>query len=164
MAFNCLILTCLINSNSIKDGACSVGIKKIPGEKILFFLVDNLSNPNSCIRNDFKLKGPICDLVIYHQALDKKTICLTELKGHEVFQAVKQIINTKEKFTEKLIQNTKGLKCNRALKNIIWKANIVFHGSAPQQTKKYKTALLAHFKKGNIKIDHGSELGQFIRE
>jgi hypothetical protein len=164
LPFNTLILTCLHRGTSYSEKGIDVKIEPRTDEMVLFFIIDDQSNPKSKLRQNLEIEGSICDLLVYcaFRNSDEKIICLVELKGNDIDKAVRQIINTYESFKKRYsdLQNLK-----QQLKPITWKAYIRLGGSAPIRIKDQNRASLksALNNNKNFKFSRENDIGNFLR-
>ena len=156
MPFNTLLLTCLHPGTSFGEVHNRVSVQQKSDEPILFFVTDDQSNSVSTLRSDLKMGGAVCDLVIFYAQGNKKTLCLVELKGSDLEQAVEQIINTYQHLKRTLKQPHRRL--------IGWKAYIQISGSIPKELKELQKSLHNIFGKHNYAIARDDrEFANFIR-
>ncbi|MDD1424727.1 hypothetical protein MEO94_09615 [Dolichospermum sp. ST_sed9] len=161
MPFNTLLLSCCLlpGKTSLKENGVEVSLQPSSGETILFFHIDEKSNPNCKFR---KLLGldregmKICDLIVFYAQDNEKIICFVELKGGDIKTAKDQVINTYTYF-KKLLKKTDPLLKFTAKTYI--KSNV----SGPQEMGKYQEELKAEFGEGNCRISKNSDLGTFLR-
>lgn len=162
MPFNTLLLTCLKSGKSFSEGRARVRVSRpkeyASKETVLFFSVDDQSNPRSTLRDDLEMEGALCDLVVFYapDSGDKKVLCLVELKGKDIKHAVEQVTNTcrslKNNFNKTHIQQ------------ITWKAYIRTTGGAPKNTKQdMDKGLAKSFDKNNYKISNEENIWEFLR-
>jgi hypothetical protein len=166
MPCNCLLLTCLTNGTSFNDSGLSIKVNVSKDEKVLFFVIDDMSNKESTLRDDLNIKDSICDLIIYRKGINKKTFCFVELKGGDIPKAVRQILNTKQKIVQAFNQSTQDKKCGNYYKKLIWKAVITIHSSSPVRTKEYSKQIKQIediFGKNNYQITRNTDLSKFLR-
>lgn len=163
MPFNTLLLTSLIHGTSFSEGRCQVRLCLEPGETVLFFVVDDQSNPDCTLRQDFGVTGSICDLVVFYVRGHNKVICLVELKGSDIERAIEQVTSTRRFLQESLRQLAKCKEFRSHLRQIEWKAYIHPHGSVPRDTKRLCKPLQQDFGKGNFDISRKEDLGEFLR-
>ncbi|AVH72808.1 hypothetical protein [Nostoc sp. 'Lobaria pulmonaria (5183) cyanobiont'] len=161
MLFNKLLLSsCLLpGKTSYTENGVEINIKPSSGETILFFLIDNQSNPNCKLRQILGLEQEgmkICDLIVFYAKESKRIICFVELKGGDVKTATEQVITTYTYFKKSLKQSELSL-------NFIAKAYIKSNSSVPQEIDKYKQELKQTFGEGNYDISKNSDLGNFLR-
>jgi len=159
MLFDTLVLTCLCRGTSYSESGKKICFEPVMNERVAFFEIDENSNEYSAFRRDFKVSGPICDLIIFytpHNSRDcTKIICFAELKGINVKHALYQITTTYQAIKDKIPQNYRD--------KIKWKGYILTHGSAPKDTKRYKTELKNLFGRGNGDISTVEDIGRFLR-
>jgi hypothetical protein len=161
MPFNTLLLSCCLlpGKTSLKENGVEVSLQQTSGETVLFFHIDEKSNPNCQFR---KLLGldregmKICDLIVFYAKDNEKIICFVELKGGDIKTAKEQVINTYTYF-KKVIK-----KVDPSL-NFTPKTYIKSNVSGPQEMGKYQEELKAEFGEGNCRISKNSDLGAFLR-
>src|SRR4028119_2083054 len=97
---NLLLSSCLLpGQTAFKENKASVEVKPLAGETILFFNIDDQSNPGCKLRELLwgTEKGQkMCDLIVFYAKDSERVICFVELKhniGH-LGHATKQVINT----------------------------------------------------------------------
>ncbi|MEH2093250.1 hypothetical protein [Nostoc sp.] len=161
MPFNTLLLSCCLlpGKTSYKENGVEVSLQPASGETVLFFMIDNQSNPNCKLRQLLGLNQEgmkICDLIVFYAKESKRIICFVELKGGDVKTAQGQVITTYTYFKKLLKKSEPSL-------NFIAKAYIKSNGSAPQEIDKYKQELKQTFGEGNYDISKNSDLGDFLR-
>lgn len=163
MPFNTLVLTCLVPETSLSEAGSNVSLQRKSGETVLFFHIDEKSNPRSTFRRDLKIEGKLCDGLVLYRKDDNLTLCLIELKGGDVETACEQITNTHRYFKPALSAAMRDKKSgNQAVASVIWKAYIHMHGASPNDIKGYKKKL-----EGlgcNCSITRNSDLGSFLRQ
>jgi hypothetical protein len=164
MPFNTLVLTCLVPETSLSEAGSNVSLQRKSGETVLFFHIDEQSNPRSTLRRDLNIEGKLCDgLVLYRKDTDP-TLCMIELKGGDVEGACEQITNTHKYLKQALSTTMRDKKAGRqAVSTIIWKAYIHLHGAAPKDTKQCKVGLEKVLGRNNCDIGRTSDLGSFLR-
>src|SRR5947209_17197983 len=86
--------TCRIEGTSVRESGLIVSIETQPGEMILFFHIDQDEG-----RKYLKMVGEglkICDYLVFYTKddEDRELVCLLELKGRKLEDAVKQVLNT----------------------------------------------------------------------
>ncbi|MFN6517328.1 MAG: hypothetical protein RMY29_022880 [Nostoc sp. CreGUA01] len=161
MPLNTLLLSsCLLpGKTSYTQNGIEINIKPSSGETILFFCIDNQSNPNCNLRQVLGLDREgmkICDLIVFYAKEETRIICFIELKGGDIKTATQQVITTFTYFRKLLKQS--GISIN-----FIPKAYIKSNSSAPQEIDKYKQQLKEQFGDGNYDISKNSDLGDFLR-
>lgn len=146
MSFNLLVATCACDSQKLryepKDGAPII-IDATNQEHVIFFEIDEKSNPISLFREHFNMNQQgiqICDLLIYYYlrsnkrkiTSDKKIICLAESKSSSIEDGIKQISDTYDYIIHKFSNDS------QYYKNIIWCAYIATnrYGSSPTMKRK----------------------------
>ncbi|MDY6805347.1 MAG: hypothetical protein SXA11_16270 [Cyanobacteriota bacterium] len=87
MPFNTLLLmSCLLpGQTSFKEGKTKVIVQPQPGETILFFNIDDRSNPGCKFRQFLwgKREGEnICDLIVFYARGEERMVCFIELKDN----------------------------------------------------------------------------------
>lgn len=130
MPFNSMVLTCLTTGKHVGESGRRVSLASKRGmdEVALFFSVDETSNSGCSLRKHLGITGPICDGVVYYYAPERKVICFVELKGKNLEGAVKQVVNTLNKFKRGLGRELQG--------GIDWKACILYGGAAHSRISK----------------------------
>ncbi|WP_445635467.1 Type I restriction enzyme R protein N-terminal domain-containing protein [Nostoc sp. DSM 114161] len=161
MPLNSLLLSsCLLpGKTSYTENGIEINIKPSSGETILFFCIDNQSNPNCNLRQLLGLDREgmkICDLIVFYAKENIRIICFVELKGRDIKTATEQVITTYRYFLKLLKQSGTSI-------NFIPKAYIKSNTSAPQEIDKYKQQLKEQFCDGNYDITKNSDLGDFLR-
>lgn len=67
----------------------TVRVQPVSGETILFFSIDDHSNPPCKFRQLLGMQGEnICDLLVYYATQQERTVCFVELKGKNRGKAV----------------------------------------------------------------------------
>ncbi len=143
MPLNTLLLSCLVPGTSYGESGTGarVSIQAETRETILFFATDN-----NQIRQLLGISGPVCDLVVfYDNEQQQKILCMVELKGSDLKQAVEQVVNTRDVLAKKLDAKLQ--------KFVVWKAYVLMTGTVPQEHKQLKTRLEKAFGAGNYAID-----------
>ena len=161
MLFDHLLLSCCLlpGKTSHKEDGVNVSLQPASGETVLFFHIDEKSNPNCKFR---KLLGldregmKICDLIVFYAKDNEKIICFVELKGGDIKTAKEQVINTYIHFKKVLKKTDPSL---RFTPKTYIKSNV----SGPQETGKYQEELNTEFGEGNCRISKNSDLGAFLR-
>lgn len=117
MPFNMLVTTCYKPGSSHheqgkgRNSGISVKLNDPESEKIIFFVIDEQTNPRSKFREYFDMESEgenISDLLVYYSNIEKgiNSIVVTELKsGSDFKQATKQLINTINKIKDKVEAN-----------------------------------------------------------
>lgn len=123
---------CLINGTTWKEPKMGNRVNIVPkrSELVRFFLIDNNNNNENCpLKTDLNLER-ICDLVVSF-AMDStniKVLCLVELKGHKVRDAIAQIV---------CVYKSLKPRCNHSdQQNIKWMAFISVPASVHIMMKK----------------------------
>jgi hypothetical protein len=163
MPFNSLILTCLSERTGFVESGGRISIARQSNESVLFFVIDEQSNPASTLRRDLSIQGAICDLIVYYEKDNRKTACFIELKSGNVSRAVKQVVNTCDYFRRWLLQCLRGRACLGQYESIKWKAYIYLHGGTPRLTSREKQRLENCFGARNYLIRREENLGRFLR-
>ncbi|MFN4875491.1 MAG: hypothetical protein ACK5GT_03355 [Aphanizomenon sp.] len=161
MLFYHLFLSCCLlpGKTSHKEDGVEVSLQPASGETVLFFHIDEKSNPNCKFRQLLGLDREgmkICDLIVYYAKDNERIICFVELKGGDIKRATEQVKTTYYYFNEFLKKFNSSLKFTA-------KTYIVCDGSAPQEFDRYKEELKAKFGEGNYRIYRDSDLGNFLR-
>jgi hypothetical protein len=159
MPFNTLMLNCLIHKTSFGESGCKVSIRKESNESILFFNIDEKSNPESTFRKALNIRGKMCDLAVYYSNDNQKILCFVELKGCHIEDAVEQVENTYLHF-KKLLKR----RVPKIYKQIGYKAFVVTHGASPKNVKKIKRKFINIFGKENADISRNRNFGKFLRK
>jgi len=136
-----------------------------PGETILFFPIDDQQQRNApCLmRQKLRLsEEPICDLLVFFANESKEIVlCLVELKGREIAEAVKQIETT----YHALNTLARSAISPRLWERVHLKGYILMHGSMPKkEVKKFKDPLEDLFGAENYAIERNEDLGDFLRQ
>jgi len=157
---NLLLSSCLLPGQTyFKESQASVEVKPLTGETILFFNIDDQSNPGCKLRQFLwgtETGQKMCDLMVFYAKDSERVICFVELKhniGH-LGHATKQVINT---------YNT--LKVHLQ-KTYTAKAFIsACGGSSPREHEEYQRELLKAFGKNNFDFNNRSNdaLGYLLR-
>jgi hypothetical protein len=161
MPFNTLLLSCCLlpGKTSHKEDGVEVSLQPASGETVLFFHIDEQSNPNCKFRQLLGLNQEgmkICDLIVFYAKENERIICFVELKGGDIKTAKEQVINTYTYFSKALKQSDPSLTFTA-------KIYILSKSSAPQELDKYKKELKDKFDEGNYDISKNSDLGDFLR-
>jgi hypothetical protein len=165
MPFNTLVLTCLVPETSLSEAGSNVSLQRKAGETVLFFHIDEKSNPRSTFRQDLKIEGRLCDGLVLYRKADNLTLCLIELKGGDVEGACEQITNTHRCLRQALSTTMRDKKDgNQAVASVIWKAYIHLHGAAPRDTKRCRGELERLLGRNRCEISHKSDLSPFLRQ
>lgn len=159
MLFDYLLLSgCLLpNQTSHKEDGVEVRLQPQSGETVLFFHIDDQSNPNCKLKKLLGLdqKGEkMCDLIVFYAKDSTRVICFVELKGKNIADAKEQVTNTYTHFNKKLKES--GLS-NKFTPKCYIRSNV----SSPQQDNKEE--LKSNFGEGNYDISKNSDLGDFLR-
>lgn len=91
----------------LKEGNASVSIVPEQGESILFFSIDDQSNPQCTFRSFLwgKTQGKsLCDGLVFYTKGDRRALCFLELKEHksDFHKAVEQVTNTLDGVKDKI--------------------------------------------------------------
>lgn len=181
MIFETLILRCLIHGTSFTDAGKTISLKKVvPGEKILFFKIDD-DTKKECL----KISGSCCDCLIYYSDNNRRILCLVELKGKDTEQAARQIISTYDNLVMALGHVKKSFRthsnecadcrshfnkceaCKTILDKFTWKAFIYQRGSSPNQLgSDLVQELYTRFGKQHHGYDfsHVEDIGYLLRK
>ncbi|HFD38750.1 MAG TPA: hypothetical protein ENJ31_02700 [Anaerolineae bacterium] len=158
MPFNTLLLTCLIPGTSFTEQGATVRMEPRSGETLLFFAIDDQSNPGCGLRQAINLyDGAICDLAVFYvpSDRDRNILCLVELKGSELDRAAEQIRNTYRALSSRLRPHAQQVE---------WKAYILEHGSAPKlKRRRARETLQQILGKKAFAIKRDRDLGAFLR-
>jgi hypothetical protein len=161
MPFETLLLSpCLLPGRTdFKESNASVEVKPLTGETILFFNIDDKSNPDCKLRQflwGMKKGQPMCDLIVFYAKDRERVICFVELKDNisDLGHGTEQVINTYDTFKVHL------------QKSYTPKAFIyACVGSLPYEHEKYQRELLKAFGKNNFDFNNRSNdaLGDLLR-
>jgi hypothetical protein len=154
-----LLSSCLLpGKTSFKESKASVKVEPQADETILFFNIDDQSNPGCKLREFLwgKATGQqICDLIVFYAKESERVICFVELKDNmsDLGHATEQVINT---------YNSLKLHLNSRYKA---KAFIYgFAGSVPHEHQEYQKKLSQVFKKDNFEFgNRNNDLGNCLR-
>jgi hypothetical protein len=162
MPLNTLIETCYHQKTNWGENRSRVSINPEPNERILFFVIDNQSNKRSKIREDFKIDGKICDLLVFFSKLNncsdsitKHIICLIECEGKNVVDAAEQIINTYDNLCNKIRF--------KHIKNVEWRAIIRHTHCSPDDSRRVEVILNKKFGHRKWKKIESDDIGKFLR-
>jgi hypothetical protein len=157
---NLLLSSCLLpGQTAFKENKASVKVEPLADETILFFNIDDKSNPGCKLRQFLwgTEKGQkMCDLIVFYAKDSKRVMCFVELKdniGH-LGHATEQVINTYNTFKVHLH------------KSYTAKAFIsASAGSSPREHEEYQRELLKEFGKNNFDVNNRSNdaLGDLLR-
>ncbi|MFP5273553.1 hypothetical protein [Coleofasciculus sp.] len=161
MPFNTLLLTeCFLPGQThYKESGVEISLQPESGETVLFFSIDDQSNPNCKFRQLLgidKDNQNICDLIVFYAKDNQRMICFVELKGSDLGRAVKQVCNTDKFLRQKLNESS-------SFSNLTAKAFIKLKGSIPQEHRRYQEELIKHFGDQNFDIGRTTDFGQFLR-
>jgi len=158
LPFEILLLSpCLLpGQTSFKESKASVKVVPEAGETILFFNIDDQSNPGCKLREFLwgKATGQqICYLIVFYATESESVICFVELKDNmsDLGHATDQVINTYNSFKSHL-------------KSTYYKPKAFiygFAGSVPHEHQKYQNKLskvFDNFEWGNRNNDLGNIL------
>ncbi|MEI6102833.1 MAG: hypothetical protein WCP70_02710 [Methanothrix sp.] len=85
---------CLIEGTSWKEPKMGNRVNVIPRkhEDVKFFLIDDTNNKKCPLKSDLNIDR-ICDLIVTlaYDNMSTKILCLVELKGHKIKDAIEQI-------------------------------------------------------------------------
>lgn len=149
----------LAGKTSHKDSQTTLGINKqdiANDETLLFFHIDDQSNPDCKIRDIFWQQqegNSLCDLLVFYAKGDKSRIfCFVELKDNkkDFPKATEQVISTYKAFKGKLasqFQNRYSVKAFVCCST----------GSFPQEFKRYQDSLSSQFGPNNWRNDDKSD-------
>ena len=161
MPFDHVLLACCLLPGKTRqkvDGV-EVSLQPASGETVLFFHIDEKSNPNCKFRKLLELDKEgmkICDLIVFYAKDNERIICFVELKGKDINTAKEQVINTYTYFNKFLKKTDSSLSFTA-------KTYILSKSSVPQELDKYKKELKDKFDEGNYDISKNSDLGDFLR-
>jgi hypothetical protein len=148
-----VLVSCLIPDTHFSEKGCRVSVVPEVDEIILFFVIDDQSNPNCALRRTLGIeRGTTCDVLVWYVKGNqiRRVSCLVELKGSNVKKAGDQIKNV-----YRLLQAM-------FPPQIEWKAYILLHGSAPRETIAVKRDLEKTLH-GKCEIKRNPDLGKFLR-
>jgi len=157
---NLLLSSCLLPGLTyFKESKASVKVEPLAGETILFFNIDDQSNPGCKLRQFLwgTEKGQkMCDLMVFYAKDSERVICFVELKDNmgDLGHATEQVINTYNTFKVHL------------QKSYTAKAFIyACAGSLPYEHEEYQRKLLKEFGKNNFDFNNRSNdaLGDLLR-
>ena len=146
-----LLPKCGLNETHYGQNGVTVAIEPKSNERVIFFVIDGKC---STFRDDFKLSGNICDLLIYYKVVGKNEciLCLIELKGENTKKAFEQIKNTRD--------SIKSMINPRSCNTVILKGYICIHKkSAPIQSK-FKTEGIFN----DFQLSKDGDIGTFLRK
>ena len=161
MPFETLLLSsCLLPGRTdFKESNASVEVKPLTGETILFFNIDDKSNPGCKLRQflwGMKKGEPMCDLIVFYAKDNEHVICFVELKDNigDLGHGTQQVINTYNTFKVHL-------KKSYTAKAFIYACA----GSLPYEHEEYQRELLKAFGKNNFDFNNRSNdgLGDLLR-
>jgi len=159
-----LLSSCLLPGRTdFKESNASVEVTPLPGETILFFNIDDQSNPGCKLRQFLwgtETGQKMCDLMVFYaKGNSERVIGFVELKhniGH-LGHATKQVINTYNNLKRHL---------QKSYTSYTPKAFIsACGGSSPREHEEYQRELLKAFGKNNFDIKNRSNdaLGDLLR-
>jgi hypothetical protein len=157
---NLLLSSCLLPGQTyFKESKASVKVEPLAGETILFFNIDDQSNPGCKLRQflwGIEKGQKMCDLMVFYAKDSKRVICFVELKDNigDLGHATEQVINTYNTFKVHL------------QKSYTAKAFIsACGGSSPREHEEYQRELLKEFGKNNFDVNNRSNdaLGDLLR-
>jgi hypothetical protein len=161
MPFEILLLSpCLLPGKTFfKESKASVEVTPLAGETILFFNIDDKSNPDCKLRQflwGMKKGEQMCDLIVFYAKERERVICFVELKDNigDLGHGTEQVINTYNTFKVHL------------QKSYTPKAFIfACAGSLPYEHEEYQRELLKAFGKNNFDFNNRSDdaLGDLLR-
>jgi serine/threonine protein kinase len=159
LPLNTMALTCLIHGSSYGEEGSRVRVipERGSNETVLFFVIDDKANEASSFRQDMKLEGKICDLIIFFsdKKRHEKILCLVELKRGDEDDSVEKIINTRNALMSKFDKGH--------LKRIKLKAYVHTMGGSHRDTKKNRADLIKVFDKKDCDISGNEDMGKFLR-
>lgn len=160
---------CLIEGTKWKEPKMGNRVNVVPQESeiVRFFLIDDANNKECPLKKELGLEK-ICDLAVTYSLAVKeiKVLCLVELKGKDITDAIDQISSVYKSLKPKCKDSHK--------QKITWMAFISVPGRVPIKIKKIDLEDKINRKCGiNKTSDHISckvqytngsdELGRFIR-
>jgi len=158
-----LLTPCLLSGKTrFDENKASIWIKPEEDETILFFSIDDQSNPKCKLRQLFwreKTCEKMCDLIVFYAKGNEHIFCFVELKDtlaeEDLNQAIKQVTNTYTHFKQHLKLN------HRYIAKTFISAP---KSSLPKRYHQYQQALLKIFKEENIEYNgKADEFGDFLR-
>jgi hypothetical protein len=157
---NLLLSSCLLpGQTAFKESKASVKVQPLAGETILFFNIDDKSNPGCKLRQFLwgTEKGQkMCDLMVFYAKESERVICFVELKDNmgDLGHGTEQVINTYNTFKRHLQKSYTAKAFISALA-----------GSLPYEHEKYQRNLLKEFGKNNFDFNNRSNdaLGDLLR-
>jgi hypothetical protein len=158
---NLLLSSCLLPGQTyFKESNASVKVQPLADETILFFNIDDKSNPGCKLRQVLwgTEKGQkMCDLIVFYAKDSERVICFVELKyniGH-LGHATEQVINTYKTFKGRLHKSSYTAKAFISASA----------GSSPREHEEYQRELLKEFGKNNFDVNNRSNdaLGDLLR-
>ena len=161
MPFEILLLSpCLLpGKTDFKESKASVEVKPLAGETILFFNIDDKSNPGCKLRQflwGMKKGEPMCDLIVFYAKDSERVICFVDLKDNisDLGHGTEQVINTYNTFKVHLHKSY-------TAKAFIY----AWTGSLPYEHEEYQRKLLKEFGKNNFDFNNRSNdaLGDLLR-
>jgi hypothetical protein len=159
LPFQILLLSrCLLpGQTSFKEKKASVKVEPKPGETILFFNIDDKSNPECKLREflwEKQTGQTICDLIVFYAKENERVICFVELKENmsDLGHATDQVINTYNSL--KL-----HLKLSYTPKAFIYG----YAGSVPSEHQDYQNKLFKVFKNNWDYSRTNNDLGNILR-
>ena len=160
-----LLSPCLLpGKTSFKEGKATVEVTPDEGETIIFFNIDDQSNPACKLRNFLwgTQRGQrMCNLMVFYakksekESKSERVICFVELKENmsDLGHATDQVINTYNSFKSHL-------KLSYTPKAFIYGSA----GSVPYERQEYQNKLSKVFKKNNFEISRrNNDLGNILR-
>ena len=159
---NLLLSSCLLpGQTAFKENKASVEVKPLAGETILFFNIDDQSNPGCKLRELLwgTEKGQkMCDLIVFYAKDSKRVICFVELKDNisDLGHATEQVINTYKTFKGRLHKSSYTAKAFISASA----------GSSPHEHTEYQKDLSQVFGENNFDINNNRSndaLGDLLR-
>jgi hypothetical protein len=144
----------------------TVSYSKGPNEVVLFFEIDEQTNPSSTFRQDIAPNiNEICDGLIFFENLTNCVFCFVELKGGNIDHAIDQIVSTKRAFINSLTQSIQRKSCRNKISKITLKAFIAVNASSPMKLSSKKRSLLSSEfgDQNNICISRNRDISSFLR-
>ncbi|MEG4959125.1 MULTISPECIES: hypothetical protein [unclassified Microcoleus] len=157
---NLLLSSCLLPGQTyFKESQASVKVEPLAGETILFFNIDDQSNPSCKLRQflwGIEKGQQMCDLIVFYAKDSERVICFVELKDNigDLGHGTQQVINTYNTFKVHL-------KKSYTAKAFIYACA----GSLPYEHEEYQRELLKTFGKNNFDFNNRSNdaLGDLLR-
>ena len=81
---------CLLHGTSYKEKGIAISVRPEKDEKWQFYLIDDQSNTKCTLRQDLKIHGSLCDLLVSYIPTNalQPVVCLIELKGTDFGEVI----------------------------------------------------------------------------